>query len=148
MIIEVFHFWFYTFVLAHLKVYLQHTFYHVTSHFIALPTLGKLIQCECLIVFFLNSLLLPSVPVFNNFVARYLVCNARYCAAIFSLSVSAFIYPVNNHKKAPSSLIIYVHIQFHCILHTLIWLPIFSLRILLHLSFYFACLPFLSYCFC
>ena len=52
-----------------------------------------------------QSLHLLSVSVFNIFVAKYFVCNARSCAATISLSVSAFRSPFDSQKNVSSSLI-------------------------------------------
>jgi hypothetical protein len=117
----------------------------LTSHIVLLPILGTLIQHDCLIIFW-NSLLLPSVPVYNISVSWYLLCNARYCAAISSLSSTVFVSPVYSHNKTPSSLILYLY--FQCAVHALTRLTIFSLRTLLIWLLHVVCLPFLCHCCC
>jgi hypothetical protein len=71
----------------------------------------------------------------NIFVASFLVSNARYCAAIFSISVSAFVPPVYSHMNTASSPIIYPQFHSPCINLT-------SNFLLLG----FVCLPFLCHC--
>ena len=92
----------------------QHTLYHVSVCTVLLPILYMPILCVALSHQTVYSLHLFSVSACNIFVAWYLGCNARSCAAIISLPVSPFRSPLDSHinvSSAPvsclSTLIIY-----------------------------------------
>ena len=90
----------------------------------------------CLIKF-LQSLQLLCVSVCNIFIALYLVCKAKSCAAILSHSVSPFISPLESHKNVSSS-------QISCV--SILCFHSFSLRTLLNLLSCVECLPFMCHC--
>jgi hypothetical protein len=66
---------------------------------------------------FWHSLHLLCVSLCNIFVAWYFVCNAWFCAASISLSVSAFSSLLDRQRYVPSLLISYYHHQHHYLLY-------------------------------
>jgi len=81
----------------------EHTLYHISLCIVLLPILGMMIRCVPLCHQIVYSLYLLYFSVCNICAVRYLVCNARSCAAIVSLSVSPFNSPLDRRRNVSSS---------------------------------------------
>ena len=109
-VIQVFVFSFYPFFPYVCQSAVQHTLYHVSLCTVLLPVLGMVIWCSLMSSLIADSLHLLNVSFCNIFMARYWVCNAWFCAAIISLSVSLFRSPLDNH----SNICHYYYYYYYC----------------------------------
>jgi hypothetical protein len=81
-----------------LKCSWTHALSHVSSCTFFATIGNAVMMCSTVSSYRLQCLNLLSVSVCNIFVAWYLVCNAWFCAAIISLSVSPFRFPLYSHR--------------------------------------------------